>query len=107
MPLRHPGRAAASLGGSAAARLRQPGEGPGSGEHVVEHLLGEPADRTGDLIANHRRIVDALRAHDADAARDAMRLHFRDVRDRITRAEAEAEAEAAATASGDEAPEAS
>jgi DNA-binding FadR family transcriptional regulator len=67
--------------------------------HEVEHLLGEPADRTGDLITNHRRIVDALRTHDADAARDAMRLHFRDVRDRITRAES-----AAIT---DEAPEAS
>jgi DNA-binding FadR family transcriptional regulator len=56
--------------------------------HEVEHLLGEPADRTADIIANHRRIVAALRAQDADAARDAMRLHFRDVRLRIAQAEA-------------------
>ncbi|MEV6418065.1 FadR/GntR family transcriptional regulator [Kribbella sp. NPDC051718] len=58
--------------------------------HEVEHLLGEPADRTGDLIANHRRIVDALRDRDSKAARDAMRLHFRDVRARISHAEEEA-----------------
>jgi DNA-binding FadR family transcriptional regulator len=59
--------------------------------HDVEHILGEPADRTDDIIANHRRIVAALRARDPEAARDAMRLHFRDVRLRIARAESEAD----------------
>lgn len=58
--------------------------------HDVEHILGEPADRTADIIANHRRIVSAVRDRDAEAARDAMRLHFSDVRMRIARAESEA-----------------
>ena len=58
--------------------------------HDVEHLLGDISDRTDDIVANHRRIVTALRARDADAARDAMRLHFRDVRIRIAKAEADA-----------------
>lgn len=56
--------------------------------HEVEHLLGEPADRADDIVANHRRVVTALRDRDADAARDAMRLHFRDVRARIRTASA-------------------
>ncbi|WP_020385961.1 FadR/GntR family transcriptional regulator [Kribbella catacumbae] len=58
--------------------------------HDVEHILGEPADRTDDIIANHRRIVSAVRDRDAEAARDAMRLHFSDIRTRIARAESEA-----------------
>lgn len=57
--------------------------------HDVEHILGEPADRTADIIANHRRIVSAVRDRDAEAARAAMRLHFSDVRMRIARAESE------------------
>jgi len=64
--------------------------------HDVEHILGEPADRTEEILANHRLIVSALRDRDPDAARDAMRLHFRDVRNRIARAESEAAASAAA-----------
>lgn len=53
--------------------------------HEVAHLLGEPAEE--DIVANHQRIVDALRAQDPDAARDAMRLHFGDVRARTAAAE--------------------
>jgi DNA-binding FadR family transcriptional regulator len=60
--------------------------------HDVEHILGEPVDRTEAIVANHRRIVTALRTRDAAAARDAMRLHFRDVRLRIARAETAATA---------------
>jgi DNA-binding FadR family transcriptional regulator len=53
--------------------------------HQVEPVLGPPEDRAADIIANHRRIVDALRARDPRAAREAMRLHFRDVKTRIGR----------------------
>jgi DNA-binding FadR family transcriptional regulator len=53
--------------------------------HQVEPVLGPPEDRAADIVANHRRIVDALRARDPDAAREAMRLHFRDVKARIAR----------------------
>jgi DNA-binding FadR family transcriptional regulator len=56
--------------------------------HEVEPALGPPEERTMDILANHRRIVDALRAQDPVAAREAMRLHFRDVKARIARAEA-------------------
>ncbi|GAA5196074.1 FadR/GntR family transcriptional regulator [Rugosimonospora acidiphila] len=56
--------------------------------HQVETVLGSPAERTHDIVANHRRIVDALRAQDAAGAQEAMRRHFRDVRERISRAEA-------------------
>lgn len=56
--------------------------------HQVEHILGEPEDHMDTIIANHRRIVEALRARDAASAQDAMRLHFRDVKARITRARA-------------------
>lgn len=55
--------------------------------HDVEHILGEPVDRTEAIVANHRRIVTALRTRNPNAAQDAMRLHFRDVRHRIARAE--------------------
>ncbi|HCT79417.1 MAG TPA: FadR family transcriptional regulator [Micromonosporaceae bacterium] len=54
--------------------------------HKVEPLLGEPEDRTEEIVANHRRIVDALRKHDAGAAQEAMRRHFRDVKARVARA---------------------
>ncbi len=58
--------------------------------HDVEELLGAPSERTDQIVANHRRIVDALRRNDPDAAQLAMRNHFRDVKARIARAEANA-----------------
>lgn len=54
--------------------------------HDVEHVLGEPVERTEALVANHRRIVAALRNRDAPAAEEAMRRHFDDVRRRIAQA---------------------
>ncbi|MEV0166206.1 FCD domain-containing protein [Nonomuraea fuscirosea] len=54
--------------------------------HEVEPTLDPPEERTAEIVANHRRIVAALRARDAEAAREAMRLHFRDVKARIARA---------------------
>ncbi|MCF6469394.1 FadR family transcriptional regulator [Nonomuraea sp. MG754425] len=59
--------------------------------HEVEPTLGPPEERTAEIAVNHRRIVAALRARDAEAAREAMRLHFRDVKARIARAEARAQ----------------
>ncbi|MEV4754741.1 FadR/GntR family transcriptional regulator [Micromonospora sp. NPDC049559] len=56
--------------------------------HEVEQALGPPEDRAADIVANHRRIVEALRARDPGAARDAMHRHFRDVKARIARVEA-------------------
>ncbi|MDW5322322.1 FadR/GntR family transcriptional regulator [Plantactinospora sp. KLBMP9567] len=56
--------------------------------HQVEPALGPPEERTAEIVVNHRRIVAALRARDPEAAREAMRLHFRDVKARIARAEA-------------------
>jgi DNA-binding FadR family transcriptional regulator len=59
--------------------------------HEVEPTLGPPEERTAEIVANHRRIVAALRARDAEAAREAMRLHFRDVKARVARAPAHAD----------------
>ncbi|GAA3729614.1 FadR/GntR family transcriptional regulator [Plantactinospora mayteni] len=56
--------------------------------HQVEPVLGPPEERTAEIVTNHRRIVAALRARDPEAAREAMRLHFRDVKARVARAEA-------------------
>ncbi|SDM74138.1 FadR/GntR family transcriptional regulator [Nonomuraea jiangxiensis] len=56
--------------------------------HEVEPTLGPPEERSAEIVVNHRRIVAALRARDAEAAREAMQLHFRDVKARIARAEA-------------------
>jgi DNA-binding FadR family transcriptional regulator len=53
--------------------------------HEVGDLLAPPDDRASQTVANHRRIVDALRAKDREAAREAMRLHFDDVKQRIAR----------------------
>jgi DNA-binding FadR family transcriptional regulator len=53
--------------------------------HEVEPVLGPPEDRTADIVANHRRIVEALQARNPAAAREAMRLHFFDVKARIAR----------------------
>ncbi|GIH14543.1 FadR/GntR family transcriptional regulator [Rugosimonospora africana] len=63
--------------------------------HQVESAVGAPAERTHDIVANHRRIVDALRAQDAAGAQDAMRRHFRDVKERIAHAQAAQEGAAA------------
>ena len=52
-------------------------------------LLDPPDLR--EIVADHRGIVDALRARDPAAAQEAMRRHFRDVKSRIARAEARAE----------------
>jgi DNA-binding FadR family transcriptional regulator len=54
--------------------------------HQVEPVLGAPEDHMDDIVTNHRRIVDALRAQDPAAASEAMRRHFRDVKARIARA---------------------
>jgi DNA-binding FadR family transcriptional regulator len=56
--------------------------------HQVEPLLGAPEDHTDDIVTHHRRIVEALRAGDPVAAQEAMRRHFRDVKERIARAAA-------------------
>jgi DNA-binding GntR family transcriptional regulator len=56
--------------------------------HQVEPLVGGPDERMDVTVGNHRRIVDALRARDASAAREAMQRHFRDVKERVARAEA-------------------
>lgn len=56
--------------------------------HQVEPLLGAPEERMDVTVGNHRRIVDALRAQDPAAAQEAMQRHFRDVKERIARAEA-------------------
>ena len=56
--------------------------------HDLEPLLGPPEDRAADIVANHRRIVEALRSRNAAAAQEAMHRHFRDVRARIARAQA-------------------
>ncbi|GAA2335977.1 FadR/GntR family transcriptional regulator [Dactylosporangium salmoneum] len=47
-----------------------------------------PPDGAEQTVANHRRIVDALRAGDREAAREAMRLHFHDVKQRVAQARA-------------------
>jgi DNA-binding FadR family transcriptional regulator len=54
--------------------------------HQTENVLDAREDRTHDIVANHRRIVDALRARDPKAAQEAMRQHFRDVKERVARA---------------------
>lgn len=64
----------------------------------VGAALEPPTDHAADVVANHRRIVEALRAHDGPAAREAMRLHFRDVKERIARADRTADPAAEAAA---------
>jgi DNA-binding FadR family transcriptional regulator len=54
--------------------------------HDVEPVVGPTEDRAEDVVANHRRIVRALRTRDAAGAQEAMRRHFRDVKARIARA---------------------
>ncbi|WP_426504873.1 FadR/GntR family transcriptional regulator [Dactylosporangium sp. McL0621] len=60
--------------------------------HEIGGVLAPPEDRVAQTVANHRRIVDALRARDPEAAREAMRRHFGDVKQRIVQAEARAAA---------------
>jgi DNA-binding FadR family transcriptional regulator len=64
--------------------------------HQVEPLLGSPEEYRPDIMANHRRIVAALRAGDAAAARQAMARHFTDVKRRIADASAAAASDTAA-----------
>jgi DNA-binding FadR family transcriptional regulator len=54
--------------------------------HSVERTLDPPEDRAVEIEANHDRIVAALRARDPARAREAMRRHFTDVKERIRRA---------------------
>jgi DNA-binding FadR family transcriptional regulator len=56
--------------------------------HEMEPVLGPPEAGPVDTVANHRRIVEALRARNGAAAQEALRQHFRDVKARIARAEA-------------------
>ncbi|ROT26329.1 FadR/GntR family transcriptional regulator [Micromonospora sp. HM5-17] len=56
--------------------------------HEVGAALDPPEGRAADIVANHRRIVEALRARDSRGAQEAMRLHFHDVKARIARADA-------------------
>lgn len=55
--------------------------------HRVENTLEPPVHQAARTIANHLAIVDALRTGDAEAAREAMRRHFDDVRARVADAE--------------------
>jgi DNA-binding FadR family transcriptional regulator len=55
--------------------------------HEVEASLDPPEDRIADVVANHQRIVDALRGGDAAEARAAMSAHFTDVKARVARAQ--------------------
>jgi DNA-binding FadR family transcriptional regulator len=70
--------------------------------HQVEPVVGVRDEHTEDIVRNHRRIVDALRAQDQKAAQVAMQRHFRDVKERIARAEA-AQARTQVAGSGPEA----
>ena len=56
--------------------------------HEVEPALEPREDRAAEVVANHARIVDALRTGDAAEARDAMRRHFTEVKARVARAQA-------------------
>ncbi|WP_034590489.1 FadR/GntR family transcriptional regulator [Hamadaea tsunoensis] len=56
--------------------------------HQVEPILGDwPQVHKSEIVANHRRIVEALRSKDAHAAREAMSRHFTEVKTRIAKAE--------------------
>ncbi|WP_020577658.1 FadR/GntR family transcriptional regulator [Actinopolymorpha alba] len=51
---------------------------------VATELSSPPVDR-GKVADSHRRIVEALRAHDGPKARRLLRYHFDDLRERVTR----------------------
>ncbi|WP_311203335.1 FadR/GntR family transcriptional regulator [Streptomyces gossypii] len=55
--------------------------------HEVENTLEPPVDRAEEIAANHLAIVASLRTGDAEAAREAMRRHFTDVKARVEHAE--------------------
>lgn len=50
---------------------------------TVEPLLEQPDESTHSISEVHGAIVDRVRAHDYDGAREAVRAHFHDVRERI------------------------
>jgi DNA-binding FadR family transcriptional regulator len=53
----------------------------------VESVLDPPEDRADEIVANHRHIVEVLRTGDPEAARQAMRQHFTEVKARVGRAD--------------------
>ena len=55
--------------------------------------------RTAEIEREHRRILAAIRAHDADAARETMRAHLRNGIDRLVALGAPVTATASAAAS--------
>lgn len=55
--------------------------------HELENAVEPPEDRAEAIVANHLAIVAALRTGDAEAACQAMRRHFSDVKARVARAE--------------------
>lgn len=59
-----------------------------AGLHIHVHLfrLFYHARVTADAIEEHQRIIEALAAHDADAAEAAMRRHLERSRERFTKA---------------------
>lgn len=52
----------------------------------AEQQIGERRSAAGALAERHERIVDALAAGGSNEAEDAVRRHFDEVRDRLTRA---------------------
>ncbi|MEU1616403.1 FCD domain-containing protein [Streptomyces sp. NPDC005722] len=56
-----------------------------SAYHEVGAALVPADDPVERVVANHRAVVGALRTGDAGAARAAMRRHFTDVRERVSR----------------------
>lgn len=52
----------------------------------VEATVVAPRPASEDVVANHRRIVEALRSGDSGAARAAMRQHFAELDTRIANA---------------------
>ena len=53
--------------------------------HQVAAELEAPPVDSGQVADSHRRIVDALRAHDAAQARRVLRYHFEDLHERVDR----------------------
>jgi DNA-binding FadR family transcriptional regulator len=51
----------------------------------LEHEVGKPKTDHDQVVRQHRRVLDALRARDADRAAEAIGEHFADVTSRIDR----------------------
>jgi DNA-binding FadR family transcriptional regulator len=51
----------------------------------LEHEVGKPQTDHDQVVRQHRRVVDALRAREPEAAADAIAAHFADVQSRIDR----------------------